>query len=1386
MSSYVCSASMINNTAEDCTPYILSAWHCGEPNAGSNINTWVWYWNYQKTSCMPNNNGSNPSKGSQSMTGGTVVASSGNGTLNNPPGTNQVAGSDFYLVELNSQPPAAYNAYYAGWNRTNTASPSGVGVHHPAGSAKKISTYTAALTNATYNGGANGAHWRVTWAATANGHGVTEGGSSGSPIYNNNGRIMGQLSGGSSFCSTPTAPDLYGKMFTNWTAGGSSPQAQLAPWLDPINSGVTILDGAYEPCNVSNPPTCGINASATSILEGGTVNFTDGSSGNPTTWAWDFDNTSLGGVSPATSTSQNPGAVTFANAGTYEVELIATNANGSCTTTVNIIVSQFSGCDTLLNINDTNSLTIYGTAQGGFITGNNGYGDLAKAELYSGYAGTHVTGSDVFIFGLQDGGNNSTFDLTIWDDNAGLPGNIIGQVSYLLTDIQTAFSGGTQGVIFLPFNAPVPVNGNDFYIGIDMSNFGVGDTLGIVSKYATVNVPTNSSFEQWGDNTWHDMESAWGAPFSMYITAHVTDAPVSGTASAPTTACVGETVTFSYTGTNVTGQTWFHPSGTPAQSTTATSNVVYNTPGTYMTYVFLEGSCSGQYLDSVQVIVTDGPSVSATSTDPSCAGNDGTITITATGGSGPYQYSIDGGTNFAGTANFTGLTQGTYNIEVQDANGCSSTDVVTINANSGSLIVTSTGTNSSCANNDGSITITATSGTPAYQYSIDGGANFFATNSFTGLAAGTYNIVVNDNNGCQGTSVYEIDQNITNLFVSSNNTNPSCGGTDGIIEVTVSGGVAPYTYSIDGTNYVTSNIFSGLGVNSYVLNVLDANGCQGSFSTQLVNTAGPTASANGTNVSCGGLNDGSVVVSGTGGTTPYTYSIDGTNFGTNNTFTGIGAGTITAYVLDAGGCQSTATVTITEPTAVLHTVNVTDASCGLNNGSITVTATGGSGTYTYSLDGNTPQANNVFNNLGAGSYTITAIDGNGCSSNITTHTVGGGVAISITSTVSNETCLSGNGSITANVTGGTSPYSYTLNGGSSQSTPVFSGLSAGSYQVAVSDVNGCAANTTTIVTNTGGFTLNVNPAAGQTICQGNTANISASGAGVGATYTWDQSLPVGASHNVNPTVTTTYTVVAEDAQGCTATGSTTVNVETIPTITVIPTNPEICSGESVNLTATGAQSYVWNTGQTTSTISVSPTNQTTYTVIGQNGSCSGSPVQVTVAVAPSPTVNANSDVINIPVGGTVNFNNSGSNATSYEWNFGDGQTSTTGFVAHTYNVQGVYTVTLTGTIGNCTATDVITINVGVVSVDNVDLDQSVSLYPNPNNGLFNLKLEFNQTQDAEITLFTSLGQIVDFRRLENVDGQIEIFDVSNLSNGVYFINVKTQDGIVSKRFILSK
>lgn len=264
--TYVCSGSMIANTAQDCTPYLLTADHCGNKTSTSSLNTNVWYFKYENPNCSPGATAMYP-KPSTTMTGAIFRASSKNGSHVGT--SSQVNGSDFTLVELNSQPPSSYQVYYAGWDRRNTAATSGVGIHHPAGHDKKISTFTTSLGSATYNGGLSSAHWEVRWSATANGHGVTEGGSSGSPIFNQSKRIVGQLSGGSSYCTALTSTDLYGKTYYDWDLLGTNSNAQLKAWLDPTGSGAQFIDGVRPPCSVTpSPTTCASTVSSFPYSEG--------------------------------------------------------------------------------------------------------------------------------------------------------------------------------------------------------------------------------------------------------------------------------------------------------------------------------------------------------------------------------------------------------------------------------------------------------------------------------------------------------------------------------------------------------------------------------------------------------------------------------------------------------------------------------------------------------------------------------------------------------------------------------------------------------------------------------------------------------------------------------------------------------------------------------------------------------------------------------------------------------------------------------------------------------------------------------------------------------------------------------------------------------------
>lgn len=227
---FLCSGQMLNNTRRDLSPYFLTASHCLSTTAEAQ--TVVLYWNYQTSVCGGTPNGSLR----QTSQGAVVAASSGSGTD---------VGSDFTLLRLNEVPPLSYGVYYAGWDNRDLA-PFGVtGIHHPAGDEKRIS-FSFRQTEITAYGQSAGSpasqlsrsHLRIPrWD-----QGTTEGGSSGSAIFNSSKRVVGQLSGGLASCDNPTGADWYGRMYSNWF-DLPSPGTSVAPWLDPDGTGVATLDG---------------------------------------------------------------------------------------------------------------------------------------------------------------------------------------------------------------------------------------------------------------------------------------------------------------------------------------------------------------------------------------------------------------------------------------------------------------------------------------------------------------------------------------------------------------------------------------------------------------------------------------------------------------------------------------------------------------------------------------------------------------------------------------------------------------------------------------------------------------------------------------------------------------------------------------------------------------------------------------------------------------------------------------------------------------------------------------------------------------------------------------------------------------------------------------
>lgn len=296
-SGFLCSGSLINNTLQDRTPYFLSAQHCESDNWSTLVATF----NFESPTC-----GGLSSGPTQTMSGAVLKASNFD--------------TDFMLLQFNNAVPASANAYFNGWDVGGAQPQTETAIHHPDGAIKKISVDNNPAASVTGFGGrlVNG-FWLVVWD-----EGMTEGGSSGCPMYDQNQRVVGQnLGGTTSQCANPQAVQKYfGKISESWAHGGSASN-QLKNWLDPNSSAVTNLNGMDDITGVA--PVSNFSSNVQSLpIGGGSVNFLDFSTNNPESWSWSFP-----GGTPSTSTERNPTGITYSATGAYTVSLTTTNTFGS-------------------------------------------------------------------------------------------------------------------------------------------------------------------------------------------------------------------------------------------------------------------------------------------------------------------------------------------------------------------------------------------------------------------------------------------------------------------------------------------------------------------------------------------------------------------------------------------------------------------------------------------------------------------------------------------------------------------------------------------------------------------------------------------------------------------------------------------------------------------------------------------------------------------------------------------------------------------------------------------------------------------------------------------------------------------------------------------------
>jgi len=673
----------------------------------------------------------------------------------------------------------------------------------------------------------------------------------------------------------------------------------------------------------------------------------------------------------------------------------------------------------------------------------------------------------------------------------------------------------------------------------------------------------------------------------------------------------------------------------PTGQTTATATGLSS--GTYSVTTTDANGCT--FVLSATVNSTGGGTASIqSSSNVSCnGGNNGNATVSMTGGTPNYTYLWSNG-QISSTA--TGLIFGTYTVTVTDAIGCTTTQTITI-TEPALLTASVTPTNITCFGfNDGTGTVLAAGGTGTYTYawSPSGGNSSAASN----LSPGNYTVTVTDANGCTSTSSLAITQPAV-LTTSATSTNISCSGaTDGSATLTTSGGTGSYTYSWSPSGGTTSSA-SGLSAGNYSVLITDANGCTSTSTLAITQPAVLTASVSSTNISCNGANDGTALSAATGGTGTYTYAWSPSG-GNSSAASGLAAGNYSLTVTDVNGCTSTATFAITEPailSAAISQPNV--VACFGDSTTLSLTTSGGTVAYTYLWS---PGGQTVANpNLGAGTYTVLVADANGCTS-IDSHTVTEPPQLAVTSAQTNVTCFGlSDGAASASATGGTGTYTYLWNpsGGNS---PSATGLAAGNYTVTVTDANGCTNINTVTITQPVILSSTIFPANNAT-CGNNdgTAQANPSGGTPGFTYSWSNGQNTQTATGLIPS--TVYTVTISDAYSCTTTNTISVGQDPPPVANITGT-ATICNGNSTALTASpsgAGNTYIWNTFATSSSITVSPSASTNYSVIVTNGACSDTAF-ISVTVNPTPTANAGMDTTIME---TESVTLGASGGVSYQW-----------------------------------------------------------------------------------------------------------------------------------------
>jgi len=892
------------------------------------------------------------------------------------------------------------------------------------------------------------------------------------------------------------------------------------------------------------PPDAQFTSSPDSSCAPLTVTFTDQSTNSPTSWQWSFP-----GGSPSSSTSQNP-TVVYNNPGTYDVTLVATNSDGSDTLTKQNQVTVYPHPNP---VGSTSDVSCPGDADGSITLSVN-----TGTSPFSYQWSTGDTSKNITNLG------SGNYDVTVTDANG-----CTGTNSFTITEpnaFNTTVTTSPETCGQSDGSASINATGGTTPYNYSWSNGQTSASINGVSSGIYYVTLTDDNLCEVVDTA--NISSINGPSLSASIT---NVACFGGSSGAVNLTVTGGSVPYTYN--------W--SSGDTVQDLTQL------TAGSYSVTVEDDNGCT-----SFATYPVSEPSqlqLSVTSSDASCGNADGSAAVSVSGGVTPYSYNWS---NNATDSSIANLNSGTYTVTVIDDNGCSQTATASV-SNANGPNVASNITHVSChGSTDGAISLTISGGTSPYDVNWSNGDT---SQDVTGLSPGNYQYTVTDGNNCQTVQSLAIAEP-DSVTLTLSKTDATCGNANGSAVAQGTGGSGQFTYQW--SNGATGPAISNAAPGGYGVTATDTNGCSSSSTVFINNVPGPSATSTATNVNCNGGSSGSVDLQVNAGTPPYDY-----NWSTGTTtqdLNGIPSGTYSVTITDDNNCQAFQSETVSEPSAINISLQISSSGCGNQDGEIKSVVSGGLTPYDYNWsNGDTTSG---ISNLSGGNYQLTVTDDAGC-----TETASGFVNAlqgpTLSTSKSDVTCYAdSNGAAAVSVTNGTAPYSFQWSNGNTQSS--INGLGAGTYSVTVTDSINCEATESVIINQPSATSLNVSTSNDECGTGNGMAVASAAGGAPPYNYQWSNG---DTGSVINKLTSGSYSVTLTDQNGCTVNKTVTIEGNSqlqLTTSTTSDTSGQGMGSATVNVTGgTSPYSYQWDDddNQTTSTATDLSPGLYIVTVTDSNG-----------------------------------------------------------------------------------------------------------------------------------------------------------------------------------------